>query len=134
VLQFDIGLISGVFLGAFLAALIAGELRFQGFENADNMKRAICGAAMMGFGRMLAGGCAIGNGVTGTSIFTGTAWLALSAMWAGAIVTDFLLDQRRPLPSPDQTRKHGARQFLLGKNTCAAGPRDARSATQIKQI
>ncbi len=91
ILQFDIGLIPGV----FLAALIARELRFQGFENADNMKRAIGGAAMMGFGGMLAGGYAIGNGVTGTSIFTGTAWLALSAMWAGAIVTDFLLDQRR---------------------------------------
>ena len=93
VLRFDIGLIPGVFLGAFLAALAARELHFQGFQNADNMKRAMSGAAMMGFGGMLAGGCAIGNGVTGTSIFVGTAWVALTFMWIGAMITDFLLDQ-----------------------------------------
>lgn len=94
VLNFDIGLIPGVFLGAFLAAWIAGELRFQGFENEANMRRALTGAGLMGFGGMLAGGCAIGNGVTGSSVFAGTAWLALCAMWAGAMATDFLVDQR----------------------------------------
>ena len=53
------------------------------------------GAVLMGFGGMLAGGCAIGNGVTGASILAGTAWLALFSMWVGATVTDYLLDQRR---------------------------------------
>jgi len=48
----------------------------------------------MGFGGMLAGGCAIGNGVTGGSVFAGTAWLALLCMWIGAMITDFLVDQR----------------------------------------
>ncbi|ALG89699.1 MULTISPECIES: YeeE/YedE family protein [Actibacterium] len=93
VLEFDIGLVPGVFIGAFLAAALAGELRFQGFQDADNMKRAMTGAALMGFGGMLAGGCAIGAGVTGGSIFAGTAWLALFCMWVGAIVTDFVIDQ-----------------------------------------
>ncbi len=93
VLGFNVGLIPGVFAGAFLAAWLARELRFQGFRDADNMKRAMTGAALMGFGGMLAGGCAIGNGVTGTSIFAGTAWVALSAMWAGAMLTDFVVDQ-----------------------------------------
>ena len=95
VLRFDIGLIPGVFLGSFIAALAAGEFRFQSFENTDNMKRAMTGAAMMGFGGMLAGGCAIGNGVTGTSVFAGTAWLALTCMWIGAVLTDFVLNQRK---------------------------------------
>ncbi|MGB8621808.1 MAG: YeeE/YedE family protein [Paracoccaceae bacterium] len=93
VLGFDIGMIPGVFLGAFAAAALAGDFQFQGFQDADNMKRAMTGAALMGFGGMLAGGCAIGNGVTGTSIFAGTAWLALCCMWAGAVATDFVLDQ-----------------------------------------
>jgi len=93
VLEFDIGLVPGVFLGSFLAAVLAREFEFQGFQDADNMKRAIVGAALMGFGGMLAGGCAIGAGVTGGSIFVGTAWAALTAMWAGAIVTDFFVDQ-----------------------------------------
>ncbi|MCP3972804.1 MAG: YeeE/YedE family protein [Rhodobacteraceae bacterium] len=94
VLEFDIGLVPGVFLGSFLAALVTRELQFQGFEGASSMKRALLGAALMGFGGMLAGGCAIGAGVTGGSIFVGTAWAALSAMWAGALITDFVIDQR----------------------------------------
>ncbi len=95
VLGFEIGMIPGVFAGAFVAAALAGELRFQGFQDADNMKRAMAGAALMGFGGMLAGGCAIGNGVTGTSVFAGTAWLALFCMWLGAMAADFILDQSR---------------------------------------
>ncbi len=99
VLDFDIGLIAGVFTGAFLAALITKELRFQGFEDADNMKRAIIGGALMGMGGMLAGGCAIGAGVTGGSIFATTAWLALFCMWVGAVITSQVIDPNRPITS-----------------------------------
>ncbi|MFP4451035.1 MAG: YeeE/YedE family protein [Rhodosalinus sp.] len=94
ILDFDIGLVPGVFLGAFLAAWWSRELKFQGFESEISMRKAMVGAAMMGFGGMLAGGCAIGAGVTGGSIFTGTALMALFCMWLGAIVTDVLVDQR----------------------------------------
>jgi uncharacterized membrane protein YedE/YeeE len=97
VLDFDIGLIFGVFIGAFLAAFLAKELQFQGFESARNMKRAIIGAALMGMGGMLAGGCAIGAGVTGGSIFAATAWLALFCMWVGAVVTSRIIDNQRPI-------------------------------------
>ncbi|MFN3292515.1 MAG: YeeE/YedE family protein [Gemmobacter sp.] len=93
VLDFDIGLVPGVFLGAFLAAAWGRELRFQGFEGEGQMRRSMAGAVLMGFGAMLAGGCAIGAGVTGGSIFAGTAWVALAAMWAGAMATDALVDQ-----------------------------------------
>jgi len=95
VLEFDIGLVPGVFLGSFAAAMLTREFEFQGFQDADNMKRAIVGAALMGFGGMLAGGCAVGAGVTGGSIFVGTAWVALASMWAGAVVTDYVVDQRQ---------------------------------------
>jgi len=42
----------------------------------------------MGFGSMLAGGCAVGAGMTGGSIFALTAWLALAGMWVGAGLMD----------------------------------------------
>jgi uncharacterized membrane protein YedE/YeeE len=100
VIEFDIGLVPGVFIGAFLAALAGRELKFQGFEGAGPMRRAILGAALMGFGGMLAGGCAIGAGVTGGSIFVATAWLALFCMWIGAVVTDWLVDQPAPARAP----------------------------------
>ena len=93
-LEFDVGLVPGVFLGSFLAAIVTREFKFQGFENEGNMRRSMFGAALMGFGGMLAGGCAIGAGVTGGSIFVGTAWAALFAMWAGAILTDVIVDQQ----------------------------------------
>lgn len=94
ILEFDIGLVPGVFVGAFLAAWLSRDLRLQGFEGAGPMGRSMFGAALMGFGGMLAGGCAIGAGVTGGSIFAGTAWLALTCMWIGAVLTDLLVDQR----------------------------------------
>ena len=58
------------------------------------MIRYILGGCFMGFGAILAGGCAIGAGVTGGSIFVGTAWVALCAMWVGAILTDWIVDQQ----------------------------------------
>lgn len=94
VLEFDIGLVPGVVIGSFLAAVITREFKFQGFDGESNMRRSMTGAVLMGFGAMLAGGCAIGAGVTGGSIFAGTAWAALFAMWIGAMATDLLVDQR----------------------------------------
>lgn len=92
-LDFDIGLVPGVFAGAFVSAALKRRLRFQGFEGEGQMRRSMLGAALMGFGAMLAGGCAIGAGVTGGSIFVATAWLALLCMWIGAGITDLLVDQ-----------------------------------------
>lgn len=93
--SFDIGLVPGVFLGSFVAASLVGELRFQTFESPGQTRRSLMGAVMMGFGGMLAGGCSIGNGVSGSSIFALTAWIALISMWVGGVTADWLIDQRR---------------------------------------
>ncbi|SDI66046.1 YeeE/YedE family protein [Lutimaribacter saemankumensis] len=94
VMQFSVGLVPGVVVGSMVSSLLKGEFKFQGFSDESNMRRSMTGAVLMGFGAMLAGGCAIGAGVTGGSIFAGTAWLALFCMWIGAMLTDFLVDQR----------------------------------------
>lgn len=93
-LEFDIGLVPGVVLGSFLAAAATRELKFQGFEGPTPMRNAMIGAVLMGFGGMLAGGCAIGAGVSGGSIFAGTAWLALFCMWIGGMSMDAILGGR----------------------------------------
>ncbi|MEO1293442.1 MAG: YeeE/YedE family protein, partial [Pseudomonadota bacterium] len=90
--DFDIGLVPGVMIGAGLTALLFGEWHWQGFDGAAAMRRYLVGAMLMGIGAMLAGGCAIGAGVTGGSTFALTAWLALASFWAGAAVTDRLID------------------------------------------
>ena len=81
---FDFGLLPGVFLGSFFAAWSGNELKLEGFKDGYAMRRYIVGAVFMGFGAMLAGGCAVGAGVTGGAIFALTAWMALIGMWMGA--------------------------------------------------
>jgi uncharacterized membrane protein YedE/YeeE len=89
---FDFGLLPGVFLGSFLGAWLGKDLKLEGFSDGYGMRRYILGAMLMGFGSMLAGGCAVGAGMTGGSIFALTAWLALIGMWAGAGLTDRWMD------------------------------------------
>jgi uncharacterized membrane protein YedE/YeeE len=89
---FDLFLIPGVFFGAFLAGAAAGELKLEGFQGAAGMPRYILGGGLMGFGAMLAGGCAVGAGVSGASVFSATAWIVLWSIWIGAAVTDRLVD------------------------------------------
>jgi uncharacterized protein len=92
-LSFDLGLIPGVFAGSFIAALWSKELKLEGFQNAAAMRRYIAGGTLMGFGAILAGGCAVGAGVSGASVFTLTAWLVLWSMWLGAVITDRVIDR-----------------------------------------
>ncbi len=105
---FDLGLVPGVFIGAFIAAALFGELKLEGFQGGASMSRYIVGAMCMGFGGMLAGGCAVGAGLSGTAVFTITAYVTLTAMWAAAAITDRLLDQHptkmldQPLPGQPQ--------------------------------
>lgn len=91
-LDFNSGLVPGVFLGSFLAALLSRQLLLQGFESGPSMARYLTGAALMGFGGMLAGGCAVGAGITGASLFAVTAWLTLVGIWLSAVVTDHVLE------------------------------------------
>lgn len=90
-LGFGIGLVPGVFVGAGAMALATHEARIQRFGPDSPMEVYLVGAALMGFGSMLAGGCAVGAGMSGGAIFALTAWVAVGAMWVGAMVTQRVL-------------------------------------------
>ncbi len=98
---FDFGLLPGVFAGAFIGAWIGRDLKLEGFTDGYSMRRYIVGAVLMGFGCMLAGGCAVGAGMTGGSIFALTAWITLIGMWIGAGITDRLMDHPSASNKPD---------------------------------
>ena len=89
---FDFGLLPGVFIGSFLGAWAGRDLKLEGFKDGYSMTRYIIGAVLMGFGSMLAGGCAVGAGMTGGSVFALTAWIALVGMWIGAGLMDRWMD------------------------------------------
>lgn len=106
-LGFDTGLVPGVFAGSMLAALMVREWKVQGFHDGPSMGRYLVGASLMGFGGMLAGGCAVGAGVTGGAIFALTAWIALAAMWAGALATHQLVDGNLASPAVSASQHLG---------------------------
>lgn len=91
ILGFSIGLVPGVFVGSGMAAVVSKEFKIQRFEADTPMERYLVGAILMGFGSMLAGGCAVGAGVTGGSIMALTAWVAVLFMWIGAVATSMIL-------------------------------------------
>ena len=109
--DFDIGLVPGVLLGAFVAAFASRELKLEGFQGGQSMRRYMIGAVLMGFGGMLAGGCSVAS-VSGSAVFATTAWLTLFAIWAGAIAMDRLVDYEVSdsslVPGPARASKAGA--------------------------
>ncbi len=92
-LSFDLGLIPGVLLGSMGAAIASRTFKIEGFQDPHTMIRYMIGGVFMGFGAILAGGCAIGAGVSGASVFAVTAWLTLWSIWLGAVVTDIVVDR-----------------------------------------
>ena len=91
---FGIGLVPGVVIGSMSMALMRGEWRLERFGPETPMERYLVGAVMMGFGAMLAGGCAVGAGITGGAVLSLTAWVAVGSMWAGALLTQAGLSLR----------------------------------------
>lgn len=90
-LGFGVGLVPGVFAGACGMALLTREAAIERFGADTPMERYLLGAVLMGFGSMLAGGCAVGAGMSGGAIFALTAWVALFCMWVGAMTTHVAL-------------------------------------------
>ncbi len=109
-LSFDLGLIPGVFVGSLAATVLAREFHWQSFEGGSSMLRYIAGAVLMGFGGMLAGGCAVGAGVSGTAILAVTSMLALASMIVAAGITDRLLDREPKTAPAQQAPAHGKLQ------------------------
>ena len=103
----------GVSAGAFIASALYGELTLEGFQGGASMRRYIGGAVLMGFGSMLAGGCAVGAGLSGAAVFTATAFVAVVSMWLAGALTDHLLDEHpvgaldHPLPGADSSVEQG---------------------------
>lgn len=93
--SFGVGLVPGVVVGAGAMAVLTGEFAIQRFGPEVPMERYLVGACLMGFGAMLAGGCAVGAGLSGGAAFSLTAWAAVFAMWVGAIVTHRILIRPR---------------------------------------
>ncbi len=83
-LNFGIGSVTGVLLGAFLATFLKRQFRWEACEDARELRRQILGGALMGIGAVVAFGCTIGQGVSAFSVLYIGAPVTFLSIIAGA--------------------------------------------------
>lgn len=102
VVDWEVMLVLGAILGAFLAAWHGGELtgewlpamwaaRFGEGSLTLRLAAALFGGVLMAFGARLAGGCTSGHGISGTMQLSVGSWIAVICFFAAGIATAMLL-------------------------------------------
>ena len=100
-IQWDVMLLIGIFIGAYMAAYSGGEItgkwipalweeRF-GSSYVLRLGIAFLGGAVMAFGARLAGGCTSGHGISGTLQLSVGSWIALICFFLGGVIGANLL-------------------------------------------
>ncbi len=82
-ISFGVGATLGVILGAFLGALWKREFRWEGADDAREMRRHLVGGLLMGTGGVYAGGCTIGQGMSAASVLALSAPVVMLSVWCG---------------------------------------------------
>lgn len=93
---FGVGLFGGVLVGALIASVTFGGFGWQSFETPAQTGRYIAGAALMGVGGVLAGGCTLGAGLSGVPTLSLAAILAIVMIGVGVLATHAVL-RRTPI-------------------------------------
>ena len=86
-ITFGVAALSGVILGSLIYALIARTFRIEWFVDLRDFLNHLIGAVLMGIGGVLALGCTIGQGITGTSTLALGSFIALGAIILGSALT-----------------------------------------------
>lgn len=85
-ITFGIGSVFGVLAGAFIGSLIKGHFRWEACDDPRELRRQIMGAALMGFGAVVAIGCSVGQGLSAFSILSYSTPVTLLSIIASAAV------------------------------------------------
>jgi uncharacterized membrane protein YedE/YeeE len=86
-LTFGVMALLGVVAGSFLWALLSRSFRFEWFASLRDFVNHMIGAALMGFGGVLALGCTIGQGITGISTLAIGSFIAFAGIILGSALT-----------------------------------------------
>ncbi len=94
-------LVLGIVIGAFISAIISGDLRGQwipvlwasafGDNIIVRLVVAFIGGIFIGFGARWAGGCTSGHGISGTLQLAVSSWIAAICFFIGGIITAWFL-------------------------------------------
>lgn len=77
----------GVICGSLGGALLSRSFRWEGFASIEDTASHLLGAALMGFGGVVALGCTVGQGISGVSTLALGSLLTFIAIVAAAVAT-----------------------------------------------
>lgn len=83
---FGVLAVLGMVIGSLMGALAFGQFKLEGFVSAKDFVRSTIGAVLVGFGAVLAMGCSVGHGLSGTATLALGSFVALASILAGAYV------------------------------------------------
>ncbi|MFO0988441.1 MAG: YeeE/YedE family protein [Alphaproteobacteria bacterium] len=101
-ISFGVAVVFGILIGSFAAAVAGKTFRIEMFADRDDMLRHMGGAALMGFGGVMAAGCTVGQGITGAATLGIGSLLALAGIVGGAVFSVRLLMWRMERASLDR--------------------------------
>jgi len=84
---FSIAVVIGIVMGSLIHSLATKRFRIEGFRTAEDTGNHLVGAALMGFGGVLAMGCTFGQGITGISTLALGSILTFLSIVAGSATT-----------------------------------------------
>lgn len=94
---FGVAAMIGVVAASLVVALARREFRWEAFDDSNEMRRHMLGAALMGFGGVLGQGCTIGQGLSAASALAMSAPIFLAGVMIGAKIGLLHLLSGRPL-------------------------------------
>lgn len=86
-MSFGIATALGVIAGSFAWALLTRSFRWEGFASIEDTASHLIGAALMGFGGVVAMGCTVGQGISGVSTLALGSFITMIAIVLGAGAT-----------------------------------------------
>ena len=86
-LTFGVMALLGVIVGSFLWAIVSKGFRVEWFASVRDFANHFIGAALMGFGGVLAMGCTVGQGITGISTLALGSFIAFGGIVLGSALT-----------------------------------------------
>lgn len=85
-LNFGMGSVFGVLLGAFVGSMIKGHFRWEACDDPRELRRQMGGAVLMGLGASVSIGCSVGQGLSAMSLLAYSGPVTLAAIFAGCYI------------------------------------------------
>jgi uncharacterized protein len=83
IVTFGVASVVGVIVGAAVMSLATKTFRWEGFASTEDLTNHLVGAALMGFGGVLALGCTVGQGLSGMSTLALCSLVTVAAIVIG---------------------------------------------------